>query len=64
MHGPSFFTFHYLSFTISFPKLTIFTILRLYMACKMWKITALTYIELKTDRKIPYLRFPHLLFSI
>ena len=25
-----------------FPKLTIFTILRLYRACKMWKITALT----------------------
>mgnify|MGYP006964564274 CR=1 FL=1 len=24
-------------------KLTIFTILRLYMACKMWKITALTW---------------------
>ena len=30
-------------FSISFPKLTIFTILRLYMACKMWKITALTW---------------------
>ena len=42
MHGPSFFLFH-LSFSISFPKLTIFTILRLYMACKMWKITALTW---------------------
>ena len=41
MHGPSFFSFHFLSFSISFPKLTIFTILRLYMACKMWKITAL-----------------------
>ena len=43
MHGPSFFSFHFLSFSISFPKLTIFTILRLYMACKMWKITALTW---------------------
>ena len=42
MHGWSFFSFHFLSFSISFPKLTIFTILRLYMACKMWKITALT----------------------
>ena len=43
MHGPSFFSFYFLSFSISFPKLTIFTILRLYMACKMWKITALTW---------------------
>ena len=43
MHGPSFFSFHFLSFFISFPKLTIFTILRLYMACKMWKITAHTW---------------------
>ena len=42
MHGPSFFSLHFLSFSISFPKLTIFTILRPYMACKMWKITALT----------------------
>ena len=25
-----------------FPKLTIFTVLRLYMACKMWKISART----------------------
>ena len=43
MHGPSFFSFHFLSFSISFPKLTIFTNFRLYMACKMWKITALTW---------------------
>ena len=43
MHGPRFFSFHFLSFSISFPKLTILTILRLYMACKMWKITALTW---------------------
>ena len=43
MHGSSFFLFHFLSFSISFPKLTIFTILRLYMACKMWKIIALTW---------------------
>ena len=27
MHGPSFFSFHFLSFSISLPKLTIFTIL-------------------------------------
>ena len=43
MYGQSFISFHFLSFSISFPKLTIFTILRLYMACKMWKITALTW---------------------
>ena len=43
MNGPSFFSFHFLSFSISFLKLTIFTILRLYLACKMWKITALTW---------------------
>ena len=42
MHSPSFFSFHFLLFSISFPKLTNFTILRLYMACKMWKIIALT----------------------
>ena len=41
MHDPSFFSFHFFSF--SFPKLTIFTILRPHMACKMWKITALTW---------------------
>ena len=65
MHGPSFLSFLVLSFSISFPKLTIFTILRLYMACKVWKITAhFRDIELKTGRKIPYLRFPHVLFSI
>ena len=28
MHGPSFFSFHFFSFSISFPKLTIFPILR------------------------------------
>ena len=37
------FSFHFLSFSISLPKLTIFTILRLYMACKMWKIIACTW---------------------
>ena len=43
MHGPSFFSFHFLSFSIPFTKLTIFAILRLYTACKMWRITALTW---------------------
>ena len=65
MHSPSFFSFHFFSFSISFPKLTIFTILRLYMAWKMWKITALTW-EISSwrlhGRKIPYLRFPHELY--
>ena len=43
VHGPSFFSFHLLSFSISFPKLTIITILRHYMACKIWKISELTW---------------------
>ena len=43
MHGPCFFSFHFLSLSISFPKLIFFTMLRLYMACKMWKISALTW---------------------
>ena len=43
MHGQSFSSFHFMSFSISFPNLTIFTILRPYMASKMWKITALTW---------------------
>ena len=66
MHGPRFFSFQFSLFSISFPKLTIFTILRLYMACKMWKITALTWeiSILRLVKKIPYLRFPHELFSI
>ena len=49
MHGPSFFSFHFLSFSISFPTLTMFTILRLYMACKMWNLRD---IELQSGRKI------------
>ena len=43
VHGPSFISFHFLSFSISFPKLAIFTILRLNMACKIWETTALTW---------------------
>ena len=43
MHGPSFSPLDFLSFSISFPKLTIFTILRLWIACKMWKITAFAW---------------------
>ena len=43
MRGPSFFSFHFFSFSILFPKLNIFTILRSYIACKIWKITALTW---------------------
>ena len=35
MHGPSFFSFHFSSFSISFPRLTIFTILRLNMVCEI-----------------------------
>ena len=51
MHGPSFFSFHLLSFSISFPKLT-FTILRLYMACKTENHCAhFRDIEFKTGKK-------------
>ena len=59
MHGSSFFSFHLLSFSISFPKLTIFTILRLYMVCKMWKITALTWEILRMVEKFHISDFPH-----
>ena len=55
-----------MSFSISFPKLTIFTILCLYVACKMSKITALT-LEISSWRlvqKILYLRFPHMYYSL
>ena len=65
MDGPSFFLFHFLSFSISFPKLTIFTILRLYMACKMWKITALTW-EISSWRlveKFHISAFPIILYN-
>ena len=43
MHGPSFSSFHFFSFSISSPKLTSFTISCLYMSCKMLKITARTW---------------------
>ena len=47
-------------------KLTTFTILCLYMACKMRKnhCAHLRDIELKPGKKISYLRFPHVLFYI
>ena len=59
MHGPSFFSFHFFSFSISFPKLTI---LPFYVSTWLADVenhwTHLRDIELKTDRKIPYFRFP------
>ena len=51
MHGPSFSSFHSLSFSIYLPKLTIFTISRLYISCKMWKITARTW-EISSRRVV------------
>ena len=57
MHGPSFFSFHFLSFSVSFPKLTIFTILRLYMPWKMWKIIALTW-EISSWRLVEKFHVP------
>ena len=66
MHGPSFFSFQYLSFSISSPKLTDF-----YYFTSLHDMqdvenhcTNLRDIELQTGRKIPYLRLPHVLFSI
>ena len=57
MHSPSFFSFHFFSFSISFPKWSIFTILRLYMAWKMWKITTLTW-EKSSWRLVEKSAFP------
>ena len=63
MHGPSFSSFHFLSFSIFFPKLTIFTfghgLQDVENDCAQLRDN-----ESKTDRKIPYLRFPHVLFLI
>ena len=66
MHGPSFFSFHFLSFSISFPKINYF-----YYFTSLHSLqdvendfAYLRDIELLTGRKIPYLRFLHVLFSI
>ena len=67
MHGPSLFSFHFLSFSISFPKLTIFTILCLYISGLQDVENHCAHsrdIELQTGTKIPYLRFPPVLFFI
>ena len=58
MHGASFFSFHFLSFSISFPKFTIFTILRLYMAFKIWKITIALIWEISSWRLVENSTFP------
>ena len=63
MHCPSFFSFHFLSFSTSFPKLTIFTSLHGLQDVENY-CEHLRDIELKTGKKIPYLFFPHVLFSI
>ena len=56
MHGPSFFLLHFAS--LSSPKLST-TILPLYKACKMWKITALTW-EISSWKLVEkfHIRFP------
>ena len=67
MHRPSFFSFHFLSFSISFPKLTISTILSLSLHGLKDvenRCVHLRDVELTTCRKIPYRRFAHVLFSI
>ena len=63
MHGPSFLSLHFLSFSISIPTLTIFTVLHGLQDVEN-HCAHLRDIELRTGRKIPYLRFPHVLFSI
>ena len=66
MHGPSFFSFDFLSFSISFPKFTIFTsFTSLHDLQDVENHCAhLRDIELHTSKKIPYLHFPHVLFSM
>ena len=63
MHGPSFLSFHFLTFPISFPKLNIFTSLHGLKDVEN-HCSHLRDIELQTGRKIPCLRFLHVLFSI
>ena len=66
IHGLSFFWFHFLSFSISFPKLTIFYYFMSLQGLQDEEnhCAHLRDIELKTGRKIRHLRFPHELFSI
>ena len=67
MDGPSFFSFHFLSFSVSFPKLMnhfyYFTSLRGLEDVEN-QCAHMRDIELETGRKILYLRFPHVLFAI
>ena len=58
MHGPSFFSFHFFSFSILFPKLNIFTILRIYIYVS-WERSSWKLVE-----KFHISAFPHVLFSI
>ena len=60
LNGPSFFSFHFFSFSIPFPKLTIFSILPSIHGLQYVEnhCAHLRDIELKIGRKIPYLLFP------
>ena len=67
MHGPSFSSFHFFSFSFFlFPQINqfyYFTSLHVLQDVENHS-THLRDIELKTGRKIPYLRFPHVLLSM
>ena len=65
MHGPSFFSSLLVIFNF-FPQINhvyYFTSLHDLQDVEN-HCTQLRYIELQTSRKIPFLRFPHVLFSI
>ena len=63
MHSTSLFSFDFLSFSISFPKLTIFTSLHGLQDVENF-CAHLKDIELKTGRKISYIHFRFVVFSI
>ena len=66
MHGPSFLSFHFLSFSIYFTKINHFYYFMSLQGLQDMEnhCAHLKDIELQTGRKIPYPRFPHVLFFI
>ena len=68
MHGPSFFSFHFLSFSISFPKLSpnhFYYFTSLYGLQDVENhCTHLRDFELKTGRKIPSPLSPYIILYI
>ena len=66
MHGPSFLSFHFLSFSISFPQINYFYYFASLRGLQDVEnhCAHLRGTELKTGRKILYLRCPQLLFAL